>query len=218
MSVAIRPEEMPVWSHYIQEICGIHLDNSQGYLLETRLSGLLSEASAASFSELFYKVKADTTVTLRARIIDAITTPSFAIPRLLICSGKSSSPSSSTGATGTAAGYRSASGALRVRPARKSIARPSFSRNCLATSIAMTFASLAPTSQIKWWPRQATGSTAAWSWSGECPMRPSTGTLLNQENAGEFAMRSVPWLPSAPRICWNHFRFPRRLTSSSAAT
>jgi len=74
MSVAIRAEELPVWSHYIQEICGIHLDDSKGYLLETRLSGLLSEAGAANFSELFYKVKADTTARLRGKIIDAITT------------------------------------------------------------------------------------------------------------------------------------------------
>lgn len=65
---------MPVWTRYIQDICGIHLDDSKGYLLETRLGFLLSEAGAASFGELFYKVKADATDKLRARIIDAITT------------------------------------------------------------------------------------------------------------------------------------------------
>jgi len=74
MSAAIRAEEMPVWSRYIQEICGIHLDDSKGYLLETRLGGLLSETGAANFSELFYKAKADATTKLRGRIIEAITT------------------------------------------------------------------------------------------------------------------------------------------------
>ncbi|HUA97924.1 MAG TPA: protein-glutamate O-methyltransferase CheR [Terracidiphilus sp.] len=74
MSVAIRREEVSVWSRYIQEICGIHLDESQGYLLETRLGGLLAEAGASNYSELFYKAKAGTDVKLRARIIDAITT------------------------------------------------------------------------------------------------------------------------------------------------
>jgi chemotaxis protein methyltransferase CheR len=74
MSIAITPEEMPVWSRYIKEICGIHLDDSKGYLVETRLSGLLSEAGASSFSELFYKARADATSKLRAKIIEAITT------------------------------------------------------------------------------------------------------------------------------------------------
>ena len=74
MSVAIGRQEIPVWSRYIQEICGIHLDESKGYLLETRLGGLLSESGAANFSELFYKVKTDPSARLRGRIIDAITT------------------------------------------------------------------------------------------------------------------------------------------------
>ncbi len=65
---------MPVWSRYIKEICGIHLDESKGYLVETRLGSLLSEAGAANFSELFYKVRADTSSRLRGRIIEAITT------------------------------------------------------------------------------------------------------------------------------------------------
>lgn len=74
MSTAITREEMPVWSRYIQEICGIHLDDSKGYLLETRLGSLLPEVGAATFSELFYKARADATLKLRAKIIEAITT------------------------------------------------------------------------------------------------------------------------------------------------
>jgi len=74
MTVAIRPEEMSAWAGYIREICGIHLDQSKAYLLETRLHGLMSEAGAANFSELFIKTKADSTAKLRAKIIDAIST------------------------------------------------------------------------------------------------------------------------------------------------
>jgi chemotaxis protein methyltransferase CheR len=74
MSIAITREEMPVWSRYIKEICGIHLDESKGYLVETRLGGLLSESGAANFSELFYKARADTSSKLRGKIIEAITT------------------------------------------------------------------------------------------------------------------------------------------------
>ena len=74
MTPAITREEMPVWSRYIKEICGIHLDESKGYLLETRLGGLLPEAGASNFSELFYKARADTTSKLRSKIIESITT------------------------------------------------------------------------------------------------------------------------------------------------
>jgi len=65
MNIAITREEMPVWCRYIKEICGIHLDDSKGYLLETRLASLLSEAGASNFSELFYKVRADASGKLR---------------------------------------------------------------------------------------------------------------------------------------------------------
>jgi chemotaxis protein methyltransferase CheR len=65
---------MPVWSRYIKEITGIHLDDSKGYLVETRLGNLLSETGAATFSELFYKVQSDSSSKLRGKIIEAITT------------------------------------------------------------------------------------------------------------------------------------------------
>lgn len=73
-NVAITRDEFSVWSRYIHEICGVHLDESKGYLFETRLGGLLREAGTPSFSELFYKVKADLSNGLRRKIIDAITT------------------------------------------------------------------------------------------------------------------------------------------------
>jgi chemotaxis protein methyltransferase CheR len=65
---------MTVWSRYIQEISGIHLDETKGYLVETRLGRLLPESGAANFSELFHKVKTDATAKLRGKIIEAITT------------------------------------------------------------------------------------------------------------------------------------------------
>lgn len=74
MTTAITNEEMPVWTRYIKEICGIHLDNSKGYLLETRLGFLLPEAGASNFSELFLKAQADASRKLRGKIIEAITT------------------------------------------------------------------------------------------------------------------------------------------------
>ena len=72
--VAIKPDEITLWSRYVQEICGIYLDSSKGYLLETRLDGLIRETGAASFSDLYQKAKADLTQTFRRKIINAITT------------------------------------------------------------------------------------------------------------------------------------------------
>jgi chemotaxis protein methyltransferase CheR len=74
LTPAITREEMPVWSRYIKEICGIHLDESKGYLLETRLGALLPEAGASNFSELFNKARADSSSKLRNKIIESITT------------------------------------------------------------------------------------------------------------------------------------------------
>ena len=74
MSVAITRDELTVWIRYIHEICGISLDESKAYLLETRLGGLLRDTGAASFSELYYQAKADFANALRRKIVDAITT------------------------------------------------------------------------------------------------------------------------------------------------
>ena len=74
MSVAITRDELTVWIRYIHEICGISLDESKAYLLETRLGGLLRDTGAASFSELYYQAKADLANALRRKIVDAITT------------------------------------------------------------------------------------------------------------------------------------------------
>jgi chemotaxis protein methyltransferase CheR len=74
VTVAITRDEMSVWSRYVHEISGISLDASKGYLIETRLGGLLSESSAGNFSELLCKARADSTNVLRRKIVEAITT------------------------------------------------------------------------------------------------------------------------------------------------
>jgi chemotaxis protein methyltransferase CheR len=74
MSAVITAEEVVIWSRYVQETCGIVLDQSKAYLLETRLGSLIREAGATGFSDLFYKLKADASQTLRGKVVDAITT------------------------------------------------------------------------------------------------------------------------------------------------
>jgi len=68
----ITREELTIWSRYIREICGVSLDDTKGYLIETRLALLLRETDSGNWSELLYKAK--TGDTLRVKIISSITT------------------------------------------------------------------------------------------------------------------------------------------------
>jgi chemotaxis protein methyltransferase CheR len=72
--MAVSLDELRVWARFIHSITGISLDDTKGYLVETRLAGLLRETGSAGYSELLHKVKADPTGTLRRRVVDAITT------------------------------------------------------------------------------------------------------------------------------------------------
>jgi len=75
MSAApITQDELVAWSRYIHEICGVYLDNTKGYLIETRMATLLRETGCGGWAELLYKAKNDTVAALRLRIISAITT------------------------------------------------------------------------------------------------------------------------------------------------
>jgi len=73
-AITISQEEITVWTRYIQEICGVSLNDTKGYLFETRLGPILAESGSASFSELYYKTKGDSSNRWRLKIIDAITT------------------------------------------------------------------------------------------------------------------------------------------------
>jgi chemotaxis protein methyltransferase CheR len=67
-------DEMTAWSRYVHEVCGVDLDDSKSYLVETRLGSLMRETGADGFSELLYRVRSDMSGALRNRVIDAITT------------------------------------------------------------------------------------------------------------------------------------------------
>lgn len=73
MSPAVSRDELALWSRFVYELCGIHLDESKGYLIETRLGSLLREQNAGSFADLYARVKASPNG-LRQKIVDAITT------------------------------------------------------------------------------------------------------------------------------------------------
>ena len=70
----ITEPEYILMKKYIEEHCGIHLENDKEYLIESRLSDLLVETGCRSFQEFHYKARTEYTGKLRDRIIDAMTT------------------------------------------------------------------------------------------------------------------------------------------------
>jgi chemotaxis protein methyltransferase CheR len=72
--IAISPSEIQIFSHYIHSLCGIHIDPSKAYLLETRLGKLLQREGCTSFTAFYHKAKTDPAGRIEKEIIDAITT------------------------------------------------------------------------------------------------------------------------------------------------
>jgi len=71
---SVTGAEFAAWKRYIHETCGIFLDDTKGYLIETRLTPLLAETGSTSWAELLAKVKAGGPGKLQRQVIDAITT------------------------------------------------------------------------------------------------------------------------------------------------
>jgi chemotaxis protein methyltransferase CheR len=72
--IKITPEEIKTITQYIHEICGIHLDATKKYLLETRLSTIAEENGCSNYQDLYLKAKRDARKVIEKQIIDAIST------------------------------------------------------------------------------------------------------------------------------------------------
>jgi chemotaxis protein methyltransferase CheR len=56
------------------DLCGVYLDESKSYLIESRLGELVKRSGCASYAEFARRARHDTDQTLRSQIVDAITT------------------------------------------------------------------------------------------------------------------------------------------------
>ncbi len=74
MNVAITIDELRVWSRYIHAITGISPGRLQGLSRRDPLRRVAARNRQRQPSELLHKVKADSTQTLRRKVVDAITT------------------------------------------------------------------------------------------------------------------------------------------------
>ncbi len=70
----IKPDELKLLSDFIHSRCGIVLDQSKAYLLESRLKPLIEELGCTSFRDLHTKVSIDRSNVLANRVVDAIST------------------------------------------------------------------------------------------------------------------------------------------------
>jgi chemotaxis protein methyltransferase CheR len=72
--VPLCGDEWKLLAGYVYSICGIQLDESKHYLIESRLSGLLQQTASLSYTGLYQKARMDATGLIERSIINAITT------------------------------------------------------------------------------------------------------------------------------------------------
>ena len=70
----LRPGEMPLMRQLVLQLAGVSLDDSKGYLVETRLGPIAEKAGCANFNELYFRLRYATDTPLVQQVVDAITT------------------------------------------------------------------------------------------------------------------------------------------------
>jgi chemotaxis protein methyltransferase CheR len=70
----ITPEALRILADYINKVSGIVLDETKGYLAESRLGPLVAELECGDYTGLCRLAKNDANRRIQARIIDAIST------------------------------------------------------------------------------------------------------------------------------------------------
>jgi chemotaxis protein methyltransferase CheR len=68
----VKPEEIPAVARLVHDLCGVVLDDSKSYLIDSRLGRMADAASCANFAD--FCLKARSSPTLQSLIADAITT------------------------------------------------------------------------------------------------------------------------------------------------
>jgi chemotaxis protein methyltransferase CheR len=72
--ISITQEEFNLFREYIQQECGIIVNDDKAYLVESRLNQMIVEGNHKSYKELYLTVKQDTTGKLKNKIVDSMTT------------------------------------------------------------------------------------------------------------------------------------------------
>lgn len=72
--IRLQPDEQKSLAQYVYSLCAITLDESKGYLIESRLASLVEETGCGNYSGLLLRAKSDASRSIERRIVDAITT------------------------------------------------------------------------------------------------------------------------------------------------
>ncbi len=72
--MSVTPQEVDSVFKLIHELCGIYIDNSKSYLVESRLGELVRSQGCKNYEELVRKVRLGTDLSLKTSVIDAMTT------------------------------------------------------------------------------------------------------------------------------------------------
>jgi len=72
--VQVTREDIQFVSQLVDQLCGVMLDESKGYLVESRLGQLARDHGCASYRDLCQRARANSDRALQQKIIDAITT------------------------------------------------------------------------------------------------------------------------------------------------
>lgn len=72
--IKLQSGERQTVTQYIHSVCGITLDASKDYLIENRLSHVLTDLACTSFTDLISRSRRDATGALQRRIVNEITT------------------------------------------------------------------------------------------------------------------------------------------------
>jgi chemotaxis protein methyltransferase CheR len=70
----IAPEDVDAICGLVIDLCGVYLDESKGYLIESRLGELAARSNCASYADLAHKVRFSNDPQLKSDVINAITT------------------------------------------------------------------------------------------------------------------------------------------------
>jgi chemotaxis protein methyltransferase CheR len=58
----------------VNDLCGVYLDSTKGYLIEARLGELMKSSGCESYTQLALRARREVDSTIRSKIVDAITT------------------------------------------------------------------------------------------------------------------------------------------------
>jgi chemotaxis protein methyltransferase CheR len=72
--IRLQPQEHKSVAQYVYSLCAVTLDESKGYLIESRLASLVADSGCLNYTAFLQHAKSDASHAIERKIVDAITT------------------------------------------------------------------------------------------------------------------------------------------------